>query len=232
MMGNNFAAHLDMLGFGNAVCRNFQEAWGALSDLKNAMDKALRLVIIPKSSGVPIGKRIGAKFFSDSIVLYTKNETDEDLFSILISSAQLFANALKSCLPLRGGIAHGKFCMDPNNDLFMGQSLVKAHAIGEDAQWSGIVVDKTIAERSQKTVLKGYIVTWTVSGKDGNNKSRRVLNWPKAFASGFKQKPPISVIDYYKAFEPLFGSYDSLTPDVRLKYENTVKFVNSHLPKV
>jgi len=229
-MVNNFAAHLDILGFRNVICRKFDEAWGALSDLKSAMDKALRITIIPQSTGTPIGDRIRAKFFSDTVFLFTANDTDEDLLAILITSSKLFANALKSCVPLRGGIAHGKFCMDPNNELFMGESLVKAYVIGEDAQWLGIVADKIIAERSQKTVLKEYVVNWNVPSKNGRNEPRSVLNWPKAFAAGFTKKPPISVLDYYEAFEPMFGPYDDLTPGVKFKYENTVMFVNTHLP--
>lgn len=229
-MTNNFAAHLDMLGFSNAIIKNFTKAWDALKNLKSAMDQSLNIEIIPQSTGIPISKRISEKFFSDSIILFTPNDTNEDLLAILISASQLFANALKLCIPLRGGIAHGRFCVDSENELFMGESLVRAHSIGENAQWSGITVDKTIAERVKNTILKNYVVDWQLPLKNGSEISQKVLNWPKAFANGFTKKPPISVADYYEAFEPMFGPYQNLAPEVKLKYENTVKFINKHLP--
>ena len=218
-----------MLGFGSAVNRNFDEAWGALSGLKFAMDKALCIEIIT-GSGIPLGDKIRATFFSDTVFLFTPSDTDDDLIAILISASQLFSNALAKCVPLRGGIAHGKFCMDPRNGLFMGQSLVNAHTIGEGAQWLGIVVDKIIAEKAHKTVLKNYVVEWNVPQKNGDNKPLKVLNWPKAFAHGFKKKPPITISDFYMAFERMFGPYGNLPSSVQLKYENTVKFINKHLP--
>ena len=36
---SRYVAHFDMLGFKNAVYRNHDEAWGALTDLRKAMDR-------------------------------------------------------------------------------------------------------------------------------------------------------------------------------------------------
>ena len=227
-MVNNFAAHFDMLGFGNAVLKDFNEAWGALSDLWFAMDKALRTVAISIHTGLPLVDRVRSQFFSDSVILYTAHDSGDDLIAILIVAGALFGESLRTCVPLRGGIAHGRFQMDPQKAIFMGESLVRAHRIGEDAQWLGIVLDERIAEAARETTLREYVVAWDIVGKDGNETTRRVLNWVKLYADSLK-KPPITLAEFYQPFERLFGPYDALTLEVRRKYENTVAFVNAHL---
>jgi hypothetical protein len=229
-MTHNFAAHLDILGFGNAVLTSFDEAWGALSDLRRARDKALRTIPIPIATGVPLVDKVRSFFFSDSVILYTSGDSVDDLIAILIATATLFGESLRTCVPLRGGLAHGKFQMDPEKRLFMGESLVKACRIGEDAQWLGIVLDTSTAEVSQRITLGEYVVSWDIPGKDGARTTCSVLNWVKAYADvGSLRKPPITLAEFYQPFERLFGPYDALTLEVRRKYENTVAFVNAHL---
>jgi hypothetical protein len=94
----------------------------------------------------------------------------------------------------------------------------------------GIVVDEIIAEKVHKTTLKNYVVEWDIPQKNGDSKFLKVLNWPKAFAHGFNKKPPITVADFYMAFEQMFGPYSNLPSSVQLKYESTVEFINKHLP--
>lgn len=226
-MVDNFAACFDMLGFRSAVLKNFNQAWGALSDLWFALDKALSTVAIPVDTGVPLVDRVRAHFFSDSVVLYTSYDLEEDLIAILIAAGTLFGESLRTCVPLRGGVGHGKFQMDPDKVIFMGESLVRAHDIGEDAQWLGILLDEEIAKRAIKTSLKEYVVTWQVPRRNGDQGSRYVLDWVKPYADAGNLKLPITTADFYQAFEALSGPYLALPPEVRRKYENTVAFINA-----
>ena len=227
---SNFAAHFDMLGFGSAVQKDFHEAWGALSDLWYAMDKALCTVPIPIATGMPLVDRVRSEFFSDSVILYTPGDSDEDLIAILIAAATLFGGSLRRCVPLRGGIGHGRFQMDPSKRLFMGESLVKAHRVGENAQWLGIVLDEGTAEVARKTALGGYVVDWDILGKDGVTSTCTVVNWMKAYVdAGSLKKAPITLAELYQPFERLFGPYAHLSPEVKRKYESTVAFMNVHL---
>jgi hypothetical protein len=83
---------------------------------------------------------VGTVNFSDSILLFTFRGRLEDLYLILILSAEVFAKSLHACVPLRGGIAYGDFHFHLEKSLFCGIPFVEAHEIGECAQWSGIVV--------------------------------------------------------------------------------------------
>ncbi len=230
VMTNNFVAHLDILGFASAVLRDFDEAWGALSDLESAMDKALRTVPVPIKTGVPLVDKVRSVFFSDSIILYTAGESDDDLIAILIQAATLFAQSLRKCVPLRGGIGHGRFCIDAQKSMFMGESLIRAHRIGEDAQWLGIVLDSKTADRARQSVLAKYAVAWDIPGKNGKGIPCTVLNWMKPYKdAGSLKKQPITLAEFYQPFERLFGPYAILPPEVRRKYENTVAFMNADL---
>jgi len=229
-----YVAHFDMLGFKSATLRNPDEAWGALSDLRNCMDRMLKLHIEVLATNEIISDRIKAYIFSDSILIFTLRDEPKDLISMLVLTSQLFADSLHFCIPLRGGITYGDFFFNLNLDLFCGIPFVKAYEIGERAQWSGIVVDDDVAEHYHKNLnlTSGkvpIIIQWDVPIKQNRKEKSWVVNWPVIFSHNFNKKPPISVQDYYKAFEKLFGPYASLPADVKAKYENTIDFVNSNL---
>ncbi len=227
---SNFAAHFDMLGFGNAVLTNFHEAWGALSDLRYAMDEALHLVLVPIATGarIPLIDRVRYEFFSDSVILYTSGDSDEDLTAILIAAATLFEESLRMCVPLRGGIAHGKFQRDEDKGLFMGESLVNAYRIGESSQWLGIVLDRSVAELSRRTSLDKYVVNWDIPDKKGTRVTHAVLDWLKPLLdAGHFKRPPITLAEFYQPFVRFSGAYANLPLEVKRKYENTIAFVNA-----
>jgi hypothetical protein len=121
---NRYVAHFDMLGFKTAIDRNLNEAWGALCDLRASMDKILKLAIEDTISNQVIADRIRAYIFSDSILIFTLSDLPEDLKAILILSSHLFSESLASCVPLRGGISHGKFFFNLDLHLFCGKPFV------------------------------------------------------------------------------------------------------------
>jgi len=234
-----YVAHFDMLGFKSATCRNPDEAWGALSDLRKCMDQMLNKHIEIISTNTRIKDRILSYIFSDSILIFTLSETPEDFASILVLTSDLFSCSLKNCIPLRGGISFGDFFFNDKLHLFCGIPFVRAYELSEMAQWSGIVVDDIVyanygsldsaSINSLKSDGSPPIIKWDVSLKGNGKKSCWVVNWPYIYRKSFKKTPPISIADYYEAFESLFGPYSDLAIDVKTKYENTVEFINSSL---
>lgn len=229
---NRYVAHFDMLGFKSAIARNLDEAWGALCDLRSSMDKILRMAIGDIPTGQLIDDRIRAYIFSDSILIFTLSNQPEDLKAILILTSQLFSDALASCVLLRGGISFGKFYFNEQLNLFCGIPFVQAYQIAERAQWSGIVVHDSVATRyfnepSKLTSNNAHVlIQWDVPIKPSGQKKQWVINWPHVFNGSFNKPAPITTKDFYQAFESLFGSYSELKEDARIKYVNTVEFVN------
>jgi len=221
-----------MLGFKGAIVRDIDKAWGALSDLRSAMDKIIGMEIEDISTRRVIADRIKAYIFSDSILVFTLSDQPEDIKAILILASELFSKSLTSCVPLRGGISFGKFYFNEELNLFCGEPFVQAYQIGECAQWSGIVVHDSVAENyfNMPSMLKSgensILIQWDVPLKPSGQKKHWVINWPHIYKQSFKKPPPIATMDFYQAFESLFGSYDELRKDVKVKYVNTVEFIN------
>jgi hypothetical protein len=155
-----------------AVLRNVDEAWGALSDINEARKRIYEISFEIKDRNQVVADRVRTFFFSDTVVIFTKSDKLEDLYAILILSSELFSNSLHRCVPLRAGIAYGEFFFNLEESLFLGIPLVKAYKIGECAQWIGIVVDKIVAEKAKLYPIGEEIIHWDVPQKDNSKKKR------------------------------------------------------------
>jgi len=165
-------------------------------------------------------------------VAFSKRNTQNDVMALLLLTTELFAQALHYCIPLRGGIAHGRFSFNPDLNLFSGPALVEAYALGESSQWLGIVVDDYTAEIAKSIPLRSageeIIVQWRVPTGVEPLASRYVVNWVQTHRRNYCGPIPLTVEAFYSPLATLFGPLETLAPSIRLKYENTVKFFNAH----
>lgn len=74
------------------------------------------------------------------------------------------------------------------------------------------------------------VVQWALPLKNGG-RTCFVINWPAVFAYDLKATPPISVAQFYQAYESTFGAFENLALKDRAKYENAVHFMNQLLQK-
>jgi len=231
---NRYVAHFDMLGMTSAIRRNTDEAWGALSALRQAeKDVVNRYGIKLPNSDTCVDNRVYYKRFSDTIIIFTLDDQIEDLYAILFKSALLFCVSLKKCVPLRGGIAYGEFFINFDLDMFLGKALIDARDLGETAQWLGVVIDDAIYQKRNLIPdhqKQSFMIKWDLpikSNKEIKKETKSVLNWPASF------KPtvalPVSKEDFYAPFEKLFGSFEKLPINIQGKYKNTVDFMNYQL---
>ncbi len=231
---NRYVAHFDILGMTSAIRRNADEAWGALSDLRQ-VEKEIDTnykIKLPNSNTIVNG-HAHCKRFSDTIILFTLEDNIEDLYAILFKSALLFCKSLKKCIPLRGGIAYGEFFINFELEMFLGKALIDAHDIGESAQWLGVVIDDAIYQKHNlipKHDNQPFMVKWDLSmksEKEIKKEIKSVLNWPVSFKPTVNL--PVSTKDFYAPFESLFGSFEELPINIQNKYKNTVDFMNYQL---
>ncbi len=235
-----YVAHFDMLGFKKATVRNPDRAWRALGKLRLCMDQLPNYKLAHVAQDRTIPNRLQTRIFSDSILVFSVSDQIDDLTGMLLLTSQLFADVLTFCLPLRGGISYGDFFVDDDLQLYCGIPFVKAYELGEQSQWCGIVLDEVVAERFNEqpdgplTTHDNIptIVQWDVpvkvEGKVGKKKSW-VVNWPVIFREGFTKRRPLSIQEYYQAFEVLLGPYEGLPRDAKDKHKNTVDFINAQL---
>jgi len=231
---DRFVAHLDILGMSAIVEKDADEAWGMLSDLVAVRDKVgdYALEFLDTKEMVRAADVATAVTFSDTIILFSKGSTNTELRALLILVTELLHKAMCKCVPVRIGIARGKFFVNVEKSMYAGPALIDAYRAGESAQWLGISLAESVRAQALELNLKSgqskLIVDWETPTKEGTEK-RSVVNWPVVFAHDFKVKPPITVGQFYQAFERTFGSFENLPTNVRAKYENTVDFVNDRL---
>ena len=216
------------------VLRDMDQAWGTLSDLSEAKEQILGLEIGVMNKGLHIRDRVRTLMFSDTIVLFTLADEAEDLYAIVILCTELFSRSLERCVPLRAGIAYGPFRVNLDLEMFAGPPLLNAYCLGEQAQWLGIVVDSTTAERSRALPLEvtpgvPVIDQWNVPLKSGSRQRCDVVNWPAVCQYSFTAPKPFTAEQFYLGFAPMFGPYGNLPQNVQRKYENTVEYINSRL---
>ena len=222
-----------MLGFKQAVKRNQNKAWSCISEMERSMHEVLSLKIKDTLNNYIINDRVHSFIFSDSIVLFTQSNECIDLIAILILSTELFGRSVKYCIPLRGGISYGDFYF--NETIFCGLPLVNAYEIGECIQWSGVRLDPIIVQhlnvckKENIDFFSSNILPWKGKLKNKTTIDIHTINWPKIFRNNWTKEPPIEVEEYYKAFEGMFGDFNSLEENIQQKYINTVEFINQSL---
>lgn len=237
MTNNNdlrYVAHLDMLGMGALTLRDPDRAWYALSRLDHAKNEIMGLELELTDTGEVIRDRVTSFTFSDTIVAFSLGNTSDDLRAIVILVTELFVRALLYSIPLRGGIAHGRFMFNFDHNLFAGPALVNAYCLSEYAQWLGIRVDKYVAEQATALRLQSVgdmpvIMEWFVPARSDDPEASQVIDWISAHKNNFEVPPPISVEQFYQPFADLFGALETLPAKDREKYENTVALINQRL---
>ena len=215
---NRFVAHFDMLGMGALTKRDPDLAWEKLTDLSMACDKRLSLGIQLLDTNELIADQIRTLTFSDTVIVFSKGNDENDALAMVLLTTELFTYSLHCCVPLRGGIAHGRFAFNLDLNLFSGPALVDAYELGEPSQWLGVVLDQHTADIiSRLPVGKSInnseiIVPWDIPCKDGIVRRRKVVNWPETHRHNYAGPVPLNVEAFYAPFAPLFGPYDELDP--------------------
>lgn len=118
-----FVAYFDILGFKNFVLRNkhnnvFEKLNSLLNEIKRQADKQKYFVYIVS--------------FSDSIVLFSRDNTQESLKAMITLSKSLMTKALQNEIPIKGAIAYGSTSVDKTNQIFCGQPIIDAFLFQEE----------------------------------------------------------------------------------------------------
>jgi hypothetical protein len=229
-----YVAHFDMLGMSELTQRDPDLAWRVLSQLTQAKHEILALRIGLRATGQVISDRVYALTFSDTILLFSLSDQPEDTQAMVVISGELFMRALHYSIPLRGGIAHGRFIFNLDENLFAGPPLVTAYHLSDSSQWLGIRLDATTASRARAIPVhsrrgNSAIIDWPVPLKDGTADPGPVIDWAETHRHAFTGQVPLSTAQFYQAFVQLFGPLQDLPESARRKWENTTLYANQRL---
>lgn len=102
---NRYVAHFDMLGMGPLIKLAPNLAWEKLSALSHARQERMRLGIQRLQMNELIADQTCAFTFSDTIVSFSKGNSENDALALLFLTTELFTPALHYWIPLRGGFS-------------------------------------------------------------------------------------------------------------------------------
>ena len=158
-----FVVFLDIMGFKDRVARNsVEELYEDLSNFNQSItnivneDKKRILKRNNKQEDSSIGEIvkdgeydcISVAQFSDSIVLFSKDNSLESLTAISEAAGKILKKAIEreKPIPLKGAIAEGFVIYDIQKQLFFGQALIDAYLMEESLQYYGIAVHHSAEE--------------------------------------------------------------------------------------
>ena len=166
---------------------------------------------------------IGIAWFSDTILLYTRQDTDECLLS-LISTLYwlLFETMFTSQTRLRCGVSYGKAYMDQANSIYVGMAIVEAYHLEKRQSWAGGALTQDAVKRIPELYRSGEyadcsVIPYKVPIKNGEYFDTLAINWTTGIHTGLKFQWSS------KSSEPTEKDWE-LRRDVCEKWRNTKKF--------
>jgi hypothetical protein len=215
--GKRFVAFFDIMGFKELVERNEHNfVVEKLKILKNAINITNGLKGVNE---LEIQKNFSdskAITFSDSIIIFTKEDTNKDLNKILLDCSYVLCEALKNGIGIKGAISFGNVTVDFENSLFFGRPIIDAYLLHDQIQLYSVIVDNNVERIINNNDLiepyKDLVVSYKTNLKTG--KVNHLLITP-----GFKGIRN-EIINATKKI------YETVSGQPRIYVDNTIDFLN------
>lgn len=141
---NRFVVFLDIMGFKDFVARNTHEhvydMMSKLSKSKEIVDKFLGGSIDDKYKS----RELYTTSFSDSLILFSKDDSPISLEIIVASTSFLLSEAMLNSIPMKGAIAHGVISVNKKQQIYFGQPLIDAYLLQEEVNYYGVVLHNSV----------------------------------------------------------------------------------------
>ncbi len=234
MEHRRMVAVCDILGFtGLLDSRPLQQVVSSHLDyFRRALDFAVRqrkaADNVISLSALREQQRVGVAWFSDTVLLYSLGDSDEDCRRVIETVAWLlFVTMFKSTTRIRAGIGYGELYVDAANEVFIGPAIVDAHRLEKAQEWAGGALTESAAKRIPPAVaddwkeryFSWYLVPYRVPLKrqGGGARDGLAVDWTRGIHD--YQKFPWSGASIVPTREDRQTRRDVVT-----KWRNTKKF--------
>lgn len=187
-----FVAFLDILGFKDWISRSsHEEIYDKLSKISYIRLALEKLTDNYNSKNIDY-RDINIVSFSDSIVIFSKDDSLENFKHFLFSVVFLFTNAIENGIPIKGGAAYGEVSLNKSEQIYFGQPIIDAYLIEEDVNYLCITlhnsldkyIDDNWAEISNKEI--DYLLFECKTPLKSGLIEHRNVDWFDALALTFK----------------------------------------------
>lgn len=182
--------------------------------------------VTPTLSEIRKYSELGIAWFSDTILFYTKTDTENDCRRLLQTIGWLlFENMFSLNTRLRVGISYGEAFMDELNETYIGEPIVEAYQLEKRQKWSGGALTKKVEERfgnylARLNPMESWVIPFTVPMENGFTERLLAINWTNGIHHAhdwreFRWKKDQAV--------PSEKDYET-QPEVIEKWKNTKEF--------
>lgn len=138
-----FVTFLDILGFKDSVLReDHSEIYKRLLNLSNSIENIEKTVNGTELN--EIKSEVKSFTFSDSIIIFSKSNSINDLNAMLITAIQVMTDSIEMGIPLKGAMAYGKISINQNKRIFFGQPIIDSYLLEEDVKYFGVTIHNSV----------------------------------------------------------------------------------------
>ncbi len=152
---NRYVGFIDIMGFKDMVARSTHEEIYVMMQEIESTKKANENI---KWSGNEEPK-VMSTFYSDSIILYSKDDSEDSARVIINTISALTNDLISSGIPHKGALAFGNMTLDNKKSIYFGQPLIDAYLLQEELVMYGIVLHSSAeAEIDKLGILETVIL--------------------------------------------------------------------------
>lgn len=161
-----YVAFIDIMGFKDMLLR---ATHNEIYEMMKEIDKKIK-----SNADIPWGKTkeklVKATTYSDSIMIYSKDDSSNSLHSFRCTVAGLTSDLLRLAIPHKGAVAFGMMTLDTDNSIYFGQPLIDAYLLQEELYFYGVVAHATFEqELSIKEMGNALIANYLCPFKMGKS---------------------------------------------------------------
>jgi hypothetical protein len=163
-----FVCFLDIMGFKDMVARqNGTEIRTKLKNLSSFIDDKT-----DNKNGFAFS------MFSDSIILFSKDDSESDFREIIAMVSDVLEEAIKNGIPIKGALACGECTVSlGQKPFYFGQPIIDAYQLEENVVMYGVALHNSVEELAEKSAAVSKIVFDYLLPLKGGKSSHYVVNW-------------------------------------------------------
>ncbi|MDO8283196.1 MAG: hypothetical protein Q7U10_11350 [Thermodesulfovibrionia bacterium] len=167
MIEKRLVAVCDILGFEKLIEKDLRKLIdGELSLFQRLVGFSVNHGAVPelppKLKEIRDQGRVGFTWFSDTLLIYAKDDEDLSCRNVLETVGWLLFTTMPTRTRLRCGVAYGEFFAEPENQLFVGPAIVEAYNLEQAQQWAGAALTDSAAKRLPEREMTGERFQWWV----------------------------------------------------------------------
>jgi len=218
-----FVAFLDIMGFKDLISR---KTHSEIYDLLNDLSKIIEKVNSPSETAVLTGKSAYCVNFSDSIIIFSQDDTMESLLTFTACVSYLFGGAIARSIPIKGAIAYGLVSLNETNQIYFGQPIIDAYLLQEEVYYYGVVLHHTVEKYlfdHQSLDSNPFFINFKTPLKSGLIDHLN-LNWITGYGVAIEEIPGspkiLEKIEYFRT---------SVSGNPRIYIDNTISVITQKL---